>query len=333
MTRFRSGFGIGVAVALALLGSSCKGEEPQQAEKSGKAAPKPDAATTDGSQVSAPDKDAAPVESPLDRLLAYLPTDAQRVSYDRLSKRFNIDVLAVVFAIPPQAADLLDERAVLDEGLDILLDGDAEPANWLGPTTLAFVQPLGKTPYFLRPLSKPASEVAPLLEQGFRKSTVEDIEVWLPTGSFPWRVALLDGDIAAFMPVDTVGNGLEPLLAAREAESSPLEAELRRSLEQDGAIELILFAVGPLVHYDVSAPIAQVDFLLRRSGAAYEGQVTLRPNGDLAEALEQLRTRKHPEENQQVQGLIAALELVSEQNLVVGQLALTPDRLKHFLES
>lgn len=322
-------------LALLLSVAGCKGE---QADGDGKAAPADKAASGDASadeagtateQPAASDKG----EKPLDRLLTYLPTDAQRVSYDRLSKRFKVDTLAVVFALPPQAADLLDERTVLDEGLDITLDGDAEPANWLGGTTLAFLLPLGKSPYFLRPLSKPASEVGPLLEQGFTKTTVEGVDVWLPTGSFPWRVALLEGDVAAFVPVDTVGTGIEPLLAAREAESSPLETELNRSLTQDGAIELLLFAVGPLVHYDITAPIAQVDFLLRRSGDAYQGQVTLRPAGSLDEALEQLRTRKHPEENQQVQTLIGALELTTEQNLVVGQLAITADRLKHFIES
>lgn len=325
-----------VALGVVLIGGGCKGEEPRDEAKT----PAVEPAGAGSADAGAGGSEAATAPAPIatatervDQLLTYLPIDAQRVAYDRLSKRLNVDALEVVFAVPPQAADLLDERAVLDEALDITLDGEAEPGNWLGATTLGFMIPLGKTPYFLRPLSKPASEVGPLLEQGFRKSTVEGIEVWQPTGSFPWRVALLEGDIAAFVPVDMVGNGLAPLLAAREAESSPLELELARSLKEDGAIELLLFAVGPLVHYDVSAPIAQVDFLLRRAGDTYQGQVTLRPAGSLDEALEQLRTRKHPEENQQVQALIGALELVTEQNLVIGQLALTPDRLKHFIES
>jgi hypothetical protein len=328
MIRIATSITLGVLLSAA----GCKGEQPDSDAKAPPAkSTSTDAAATETEAAAEPAATADP--KPLDRLLTYLPTDAQRVAYDRLSKRFKVDTLEVVFAIPPQAADLLDERTVLDEALDITLDGDAEPENWLSSTTLAFLLPLGKTPYFLRPLSKPASEVGLLLEQSFTKSTIEGVDVWLPTGSFPWRIALLEGDVAAFLPVDTVGNGLEPLLAAREAEASPLETELSRSLAQDGAIELLLFAVGPLVHYDVSAPIAQVDFLLRRSGDTYQGQVTLRPNGDLDEALEQLRTRKHPEENQQVQALIGELELATEQNLVIGQLALTPDRLKHFLES
>jgi hypothetical protein len=68
-------------------------------------------------------------------------------------------------------------------------------------------------------------------------------------------------------------------------------------------------------------------------GDAYHGQVQLRPGGDLDEAITQLRARKHPEENLQVQTLIGAIEFVIEQNLVIGQLELTADRLKHFLES
>lgn len=326
-----------IALALLLAGSGCKGDAAKSDE-----APAGKQAATSGSAGAAESAKGSADESPpttasepspLDRLLTYLPTDAQRAAYDRLSKPFKVDVLAVVFAIPPQAASLLDQQQLLDEGLDITLDGEAEPSNWLADTTLGFLLPMGKSPYFLRPLSKPASELGPLLEQGFTKTTIEDIEVWLPTGSFPWRIALLDGEVAAFVPVDAIGTGIEPLLAAREAESSPLETELRRALTTDRGIELLLFAVGPLVHYDISDPIAQVDFLLRRSDDGYQGQVSLRPNGSVDEALEQLRARKHPEENLQVQGLIGALELVSEQNLVVGQLAISSDRLKHFLDS
>jgi hypothetical protein len=145
-------------------------------------------------------------------------------------------------------------------------------------------------------------------------------------------VALLDGEVAAFVPLHTVGTGLEPLLAAREAEPSPLEAELGMGMKQDPAMELLLFAVGPLVHFDVTAPIAQVDFMLRRAGDGYGGQVRLRPNGSVDECMDQLRARKAPEENQQVQALIAAVQFVIDQNMVVGQLELTPDRLKHFID-
>lgn len=317
---------LAIAAALALPTLGCEREQPSPAPEQ---APVEQPEPTEASKTDAPVESAA-VESPVDRLLVHLPGDAQRVAYDRLAKPFDADVLEVVFAIPPQAGDLLDERTVLDEGLDIVLDGDAEPENWLTPASLAFVLPLGKTPYFLRVLSKPAAELGPLLEQGFRKSTVEGVDVWLPTGSFPWRVALLDNGVAAFVPIDTVGTGLEPLLAAREAEASPLEVELARTLKSDPATELVLFAVGPLVHLDVTAPIAQVDFLLRTLAGGYAGQVRLRPAGDVDECLAQLRARKHPEENQQVQALLGAVEFVVDQGAVVGQLELSSDRLKHF---
>jgi hypothetical protein len=319
-----------ITVALALALAACKGEQADAEADDLPETPSP--AATDKTEAPATPTEAATVAN-IDRLLTYLPTDAQRVAYDRLSKRFHVDVLAVVFALPPHAAHLLDEQVVLDEGLDIVLDGDAEPGNWLAPTTLGFVLPLGKSPYFLRPLSKPAAEIGPLLEQAFTKSTVEGVDVWLPTGSFPWRVALLEGDIAAFVPRHTVGTGLEPLLAAREAEPSALEAEMAKSVKQDPAMELLLFAVGPLVHFDVSAPIAQVDFMLRRVGSSYDGQVRLRPAGSVDECIDQLRARKYPEENQQVQALIGAVQFLIDQNMVVGQLEITPDRLKHFLDS
>src|SRR5690606_17830583 len=129
-----------------------------------------------------------------------------------------------------------------------------------------------KTPYILRPLSKPMAEVGPLLEQGFSKNTVDGVDIWLPGGSFPWRVALLEGDIAAFIPVDAAGTGLEPLTTASKAEDSAVEAQLAQTLRGDPRFELLLIAAGPLVHLDVMQPVAQVQFALRRMDATYEGQ-------------------------------------------------------------
>ncbi|PRP96728.1 hypothetical protein [Enhygromyxa salina] len=335
-THLRS-VGLLVTAALAL-GSAAGCKDPP---------PTPDPAKSSEAAETPPatqDPAASPAEAPptaasseLDLLLAWLPPDPLAVAYDRVGERLDPAVLAVVFAIPPKAADLLDERATLDEGLDVVFDGDAEPENWLEPSSLAFSVALSKSPYFVRRLRTDAGELGPLFEQGgFAKNTVDDIDVWLPGGSFPWRIAVL-GEVAAFIPVDVPGAGLEPLTTARDQASSPVEQELARALTEDPMIDLVLFAAGPLVHFDVSQTIAQVQFALRRvpgpgTKVGYEGQVRLDPSGDVDECANALRARAHPEENQQVQQLIGEIAFAPEEGGVVGRLAIAPDQVKHFAD-
>lgn len=270
------------------------------------------------------------------KLLAWLSPDALAVTYDGLDERFDAATLSVVFAIPPKAADLLEERQTLDEALDIVFDGDTESDSWIGVSSLAFTVALSKTPYIVRPLTRPAAEVEAFFEiAGFTHNEVEGYEVWLPSGSFPWRISLLEDDLVAFIPVDVPGAGLEPLTSAKEKEASVIEKELERAMTEDPTLALMLVSTGPLVHYDVSQTIGQTLFAMRKvplgASHGYEGQVQLMPTQDPDACAEDLRKRSHPEENAQVQALMAEVAFVVDQGAVSGNLGITPDKLKHLL--
>lgn len=357
-----------VALWIAVLAlSGCKGDETKPQDQ-----PTPAVEPTPGeaSEPAEPGEPAATAETPstseLDRLIAWMPAEPLAVAYDRLGERLDPDVLEVVFGIPPKAGHLLDERGTLDDALALDFEGDSEASKWMAPPSFGFTIALSRSPYFLRLLSKPTAEVETLLQSaGFTENTIDGIEVWLPSGSFPWRIALLEGGVAAFIPVDVPGAGLEPLLHGHQADSADdsadagaetetgaaveagagaaapatsgkaaVEAELRRALTADPMIELVLISSGPLVHFDVEQPIAQVQFALRRVAAnapGYEGQIVLMPVGDADECANDLRARKYPEENQQVQALIAAVEFTVTDGAVLGHLAISPEQTKHFL--
>ena len=324
------------SLALLLAGAGACNKTSEKAKKTDAAEAKAGAEAKDAAEATDTAEAEAETDEPehLDALLGYLAPDATAVTYDRLDQRLDPAVLSVVFALPPEAADLLEERETLDTALDIALDGEAEADRWLAPTTLAFVLPPARTPYFLRPLTKPAAEVEPLLDaSGFTKQDNEDGAVWAPDGSFPWKVALLERGVAAFVPTEVLGTGLEALMDAREREPSAVEKELAGTLGEDAQIQLVLVAGGRLVHYDVSQPITQVQFALRRilgPQAGYEGQIVLEPSGDPAESSAQLRERSHPEETKQVQSLMSAVEFEVEDRVILGRLALSRDQLKHF---
>lgn len=344
-----------VTLSIALALSGCKGDESKPRSE-----PTSAVETTPSEETKPAATTEAPPASELDRLLAWMPGEPHAVSYDRLKERLDPEVLEVVFGIPPKAGHLLDERGNLDEAFALVFEGESETSKWLAPPSFSFTISLSRSPYFLRLLSKPAAEVAPLLvSAGFTKNTIDGVEVWLPSGSFPWRIALLEGDVVAFIPIDVPGAGLEPLLQGRHdaatgedagaaagdetgaakavdasAAKAVVEAELRRALTDDPMIELVLISSGPLVHFDVDQSIAQVQFALRRIAAnapGYEGQIVLMPVSDPDECANDLRARKHPEENQQVQALLAAVEFSVIEGAVIGRLAISPDQLKHFL--
>lgn len=274
------------------------------------------------------------------RLLSWLPSDTLSVSFDRMSKRWNPQVVSAVFALPPKAADLLDERRLLDEALAQAFEGESGTPDlaWLGPQSLAFTQPMIRHAYFVRPLLRPPSELDPLfIAAGFMREELEGKVGWLPKGAFPWRMVILDEQTIAFVPADP-GAGVSTLIEAAAAPASAVETQVAEALGQDPMIELTLLAAGPLLHYDTDAAIAQLQFALRRPGpnGGYEGLVVLMPEGDVDECANQLRSRTSPEENQQVQALIAAVQFTPEPTLsppqVIGRLTIAPDQLKHFLE-
>ena len=349
-----------VAVVVLVL-ASCKSEVPEKQTEPAVAETAPEATKTEVAEEPKPSE--APSTSELDRLLKWIPDEPTAVAYDRMGQRLDPATLGVVFGIPPKAAHLLDERDTLDEALPLVFEGETDASTWLAPTSFAFTISLTRSPYFVRILSKPAAEVGKILAAaGFTMNTIDGVELWLPSGSFMWRIALLEGDVAVFIPVDVPGAGLEALIphadgdetgetggetggeaGGENGEPQPagatakqvVETELRRALTEDPMIELVLIASGPLAHLDVALPIAQVQFALRRTTVtgdpAYEGRVVLAPTGDADECANALRARKYPEENQQVQTLIAGVEFVVIEQTVMGRLEIPPDQVKHFL--
>jgi hypothetical protein len=334
-------------LALALALTACPAPTPEGAAKS---EAKADA---DAGDTAAPaDSDAAtPVATPspepggldpvLEQLLTYLPSDTLAVGYDRMSARWNPATLATVFALPPKAAIVLEERQLLDDALAQAFEpSEGGPADlaWLGPQSLAFTIPIIRHAYLVRPLLRPPSELeATFAAAGFMREEIDGKLVWLPKGAFPWRIAILDDRTAAFVPVDP-GAGLSPLLDALETEPTAVEKELTEALGRDGAIELTVLAGGPMLHFDVDATIAQLQFGLRNAApqAAYEGLVMIVPDGDVDECANGLRTRTAPEENQQVQALIKAVQWEPQSTLtppqVLGRLAIARDQAKQFTQ-
>jgi hypothetical protein len=328
-----------IAPALLALLLACNGESASEPTTKADAPAEP-GATDSTATPPEPTKQGEDAAALLVRLLSWLPSDTLAVGFDRMPTRWKPGVISAVFALPPKAASLLDERRLLDEGLAQAFEGESGSADlsWLGPQSLAFTLPIIRRAYLIRPLLRPASELeGTFAAAGFIREELEGKVVWLPKGAFPWRMAILDEQTIAFVPTDP-GAGLQTLLDAAAAPPSPVESQVAEALGKDPMIELTLLAAGPLLHYDTDAAINQIQFALRRSGidGGYEGQVVLMPDGDVDECGNELRTRTSPEENQQVQALIAAVEFTPEPKLnppqVVGRLKITPDRLKHFVE-
>lgn len=329
-------------LALALALTACPTPSPEGAAKdepTGAVAAEPNSSDAADS-AAAPDPAAAPTLDPvLEQLLTYLPSDTLAVGFDRMSARWNPATIATVFALPPKAAIVLEERKLLDDALAQAFEpAEGGPADlaWLGPQSLAFTIPIIRHAYLVRPLLRPPSELDGTFEAaGFMREEIDGKLVWLPKGAFPWRIAILDERTVAFVPVDP-GAGLSPLLDALESEPTAVEKELTEVLGRDPAIELTVLAGGPMLHFDVDATIAQLQFGLRATPPpnVYEGLVMIVPDGDVDETGNALRARTAPEENQQVQALLKAVQWDPQSTLtppqVLGRLAVARDQAKQF---
>lgn len=333
-------------LALALTLTACPTTTPQ-GEAKGEANAAGEAAAGEGTPAAEAGDAATPTPTPagldpvLEQLLAYLPSDTLAVGYDRMSARWNPATIATVFALPPKAAIVLEERQLLDDALAQAFEpaeGGAADLSWLGPQSVAFTIPVIRHAYLVRPLLRPPAELdATFAAAGFMREEIEGKLVWLPKGAFPWRIAILDDRTAAFVPVDP-GAGLAPLLEALTTEPTAVEKELVEVLGRDPAIELTVLAGGPMLHFDVDATIAQLQFGLRNAApqAAYEGLVMIVPDGDVDECGNALRARTAPEENQQVQALIKAVQWDPQSTVtppqVSGRLAIARDQAKQFTQ-
>ncbi len=338
--------GLTLAMAAALV-LACNAEPASETTTTTDAPAKPEPTPSVGEPATSGEPSAAPSAAPIEgsnallvRLLGWLPGDTLAVSYDRMPKRWSPSTISAVFAIPPKAAMLLDERRLLDEALDQAFEAEngETDLSWLGTQSLAFTLPIIRHAYLVRPLLRPPGELDPIfLAAGFMREELEGKVVWLPKGAFPWRMAILDDQTLAFVPVDP-GAGVQVLIDALAAPPSVVETQVVDALGQDPMIELTLLAGGPLLHYDTDAAITQLQFALRNAGptAGYEGMVILMPDGDVDECANQLRARSLPEENQQVQALVGKVVFTPEPSAeppqVIGRLSVASDQLKHFLE-
>lgn len=307
-----------LCVAIAGLAAACDREEPPAREPV-PSPPSPAAAAEDGTPATP-----ATVDPARARLLAWLDPDAVSVAY--LSLPLRADAVAVVYGLPPRAEDLLDAIGNIDQALDAVRPIDAPATNtWLGPQALATASLMAKKPLVLRPLLVPRAEAIARLEAlGLERQEVDAFEVWTPRRVFPYRVVLLDGDVAGFIPASDPGTGLPPLIAARDMPPSDVETQLDTLLATPGGPVAALFAAGPMLHLDFDQPVLAVRFELRRSpGGGFDGQIALQVDGDPGAVVTVLEARKAPEQNDAVQQLMERAAFVVDGPVVAGRLQLS----------
>lgn len=307
---------------MALLAAACKGE-PQQ-----EPAPKDDATPSSPPDAKAePQTKAAPTTPVADdirsRLLEWLDPEAVSVAWVALPEPLRSDAVSVVYGLPPRAEDLLQAVEDLDRALEAVRPpDDPEVSTWLGPQALVTVGRLARRPTVLRPLSAPVAEVRPRLESLALRRLEDDVfEIWEPERVFPYRVVLLEGDVAAFVPASEPGSGLTALATARDMPPSDIQDQLAALLGQPGAPSVALFASGPMLHLDLDQDVLAVRFeLLRASDGSLDGQVAFQIEGDAAEAAKALEDHTAPEQSDRVRELVERTAYMVDGEIVQGRL-------------
>lgn len=271
-----------------------------------------------------------------EKLLEWLDPEAVSVIYSTLPDEIDLDILGVVFALPPKLGGMLRANANLVEGLDAVLPPDApRPDTWLGPETLATTSVVSSGTYVLRPLTRPRDEVQALLESaGMQPTVTEGITILVPRGAFPWKAAFVTDEVVAFIPVKELGSGLSPLTAGRDMPPSDVSKALRDVARNQPDALLELYAAGPLAHFDVGQDVLQLMLRVRRwEKQGMDVEIRMQTSGDLQAAAEQLEARKTPLETDQVQTLVERVAYSVDADTVLGRLQLGPDDVAILVEA
>lgn len=313
----------GVLAAASLAAWGCGGSTPEDPPPPRETIPSPPPpAPAAGTPAADPDAGARRA-----RLMAWLDPDAISVAYSQLPERLRADAVAVVYGLPPRAEDLLRAIADVDEALEAVRPTDAPRSEtWLGRESLVTAARMSRRPLVLRPLLVPKAEAITRLEAlGLERKEVDAFEVWEPRRVLPYRVVLLDGDVAGFIPASEPGSGLPPLMAARDMPPSEVETQLEALLAGPGAPTLALFAAGPMLHLDLDQDVMSVRFELRRSSdGSLDGQLALQVDGEPGPAVAALEGRKAPEQSDAIQKLVERTAYVADGPIVAGRLQLSP---------
>ncbi|MEM9458271.1 MAG: hypothetical protein AAGF11_29110 [Myxococcota bacterium] len=314
-----------IALGLALGLTGCPGKGAQDDPPARQAPPNPPAPEPSPG-ANTPSANAASDPSTAGPLLAWLDPDAVSVAYLDLPQHLRSDAVAVVYGLPPRAEDLLQAVTDLDHALDAIRPTDSPATDtWLSPRGLVTVGRLARRPTVLHPLRVPKAEAIARLEAlGLVREEDEVFEIWAPQRVFPYKVVMLEGEVAAFIPAAEPGSGLSPLAAARDQPPSDVETQLGALLSGPDAPTLALFAAGPMLHFDLSDDVLAVRFELRRaSDGSLDGQLALQIEGDPAAAAKALEDRTAPEQSDRIQQLVERAAYVVDAEVVAGRLQLS----------
>lgn len=301
---------------------------------------------------------AAPASAPVEQapavarpLLAWLDPDAAAAVYTRLGGDLDLEAVASLFAVPPRAAHMLRDLRAFDDGLAALTLGVAPPPReWLSTEALALLSPMGRGPYLVRGLTRPRAEVEGWLQAaGLAREVVEGMTVYAPrppgsegegdapgqhlaaATAFPWKLVFLEDQVVGGFSLHEIGTGLGPLTAARDLPASDLEAQWTRAFADDPALQLELFASGPMLSLDLPDDIGVIRLGLRRwQRAGVDAEVVLQPLGDAAAAAKALEARVPAHESDVVRELYDRAAFTAESAeppLVRGRLQLTEQDL------
>lgn len=304
--------------------ASCKREQGADDRAASGPPPSPtETPSAPGEPAVAPAKDPAATTSASS--LDWLDPDAVTVAYAALPPDLEVDGFAAVFSLPPQLAGMLRDVQGLGRDLQAVLPVDAPAVStWLHPEALSFQSRFSSGTYILRRHRGSPEEVGVRLrDAGFLPQTVEGRPLYAPRGAFPWKVAVLEPDLVAFIPVRALGDGFQPLSAGRDLPPSEIETQLRQTLEHEGTPALQLYAAGPLLHLDLSQDLAQIIVGARGWQRGLDVQIQLVPTRDVEEAAKDLRDRDLSLESDRIAALASRVAYSVEGSVVLGRLQLT----------
>jgi len=301
------------------------GDTPKPPAKADTAAADGSAPKSDLGDASATPPATTAPQGALPQMLEWLDPDAVGAATVNLPEGIDVEALVSVFAIPPRAEQLLEAAVEIDPWLARVVPDEHPPETWLGDQALAVTGTMSAGPTVIRPMLKPKAEVAKLLSAGdFDMQTVEGFEVFYPKKSFPYRIALLDESVLAFIPAREAGSGLSPLTAGRDLPTSELQKQLETAHATNDNVYVELFVAGPMMHFDLDPPLVGARFeLVEWEAGGIEGRILVQPVRETAACMDVLEKRVPVGETDRIVQLADDVAYQLDKEFIVGVLRLS----------
>ena len=266
-------------------------------------------------------------------LLRWIDPQANDLWMGRESRIFDPDTFATLMALPPRAAKAISDIHDFENALNVYLgDTDSNPKHQFQPAFAVFRPAVASGNFILRNVKDSTESFTQnLLSNGWTERKYDGISQYSRlNANFPWKIAILDNDTIAGIPLGEIGSGLGPLNIARELPITGMRQQIEQQFESNPSMVALLFSAGPMLHWNLSENVDFVRLAVQRwKSKGYDITTEMGYTGDHTTALNDLRSRELNGQSNQLKLIADRVAFEFDAGHIAGRIQITNEDLVH----